>query len=98
MAETINGLYGAEVIHRLQEPWRSFLGRRARYSTGMGRLVHQPAAYWSPSERHPAVTANPRSRHYAMLEQSDMAADSNKMASATPGAVHPPDAHRVVCF
>ena len=42
LAETINGLYKAEVIHR-RGPWRSFEAARVR-DAGMGGLVQQPAA------------------------------------------------------
>ena len=41
LAETINGLYKAEVIHR-RGPWRSLGGRRVRHA-GVGRLVQQQA-------------------------------------------------------
>ena len=82
LAETINGLYKAEVIHR-RGPWRSFRGRRARYS-GMGRLVQQPAAPGGPPDNIPPAEA--AERHYSMLEQSDMAVlTSNEMVSAEPG-------------
>ncbi len=51
LAETINGLYKAEVIHR-RGPWRSFESGGVRY-TGMGRLVQQPAAPGA-HRQHPA--------------------------------------------
>ena len=51
LAETINGLYKTEVIHR-RGPWRSLRGRRVRHP-GMGRLVQQsPAA--RAHRQHPA--------------------------------------------
>lgn len=42
LAETINGLYKAEVIHR-RGPWRSLEAVRVRHAR-MGRLVQQPQA------------------------------------------------------
>ena len=42
LAETINGLYKAEVIWR-RGPWRSFEQRRVRHAR-MGRLVQQSKA------------------------------------------------------
>ena len=50
LAETINGLYKAEVVHR-REPWRSF-ERRVRNSR-MGGLVQQSPAAGAP-RLHPA--------------------------------------------
>ncbi len=52
LAETINGLYKAEVIHR-REPWCNFPGRGVR-NAGMGRLVQQPP----PSGGHRQYTAS----------------------------------------
>ena len=51
LAETINGLYKAEVIHR-RGPWRSLRSRRVR-DAGMGGLVQQPAAPGA-HRQHPA--------------------------------------------
>ena len=51
LAETINGLYKAEVIHR-RGPWRTF--EAVEFATlGMGRLVQQPPAAGA-HRQHPA--------------------------------------------
>jgi transposase InsO family protein len=42
LAETINGLYKTEVIHK-RGPWRSFEAVEGRHA-GMGGLVQSPAA------------------------------------------------------
>lgn len=69
MAETINGLYKAEVIHR-RGPWRSF--EAVEYATLEGvdwfnnRRLLQPIGNIPPAE----AEAN----YYAMLEQPAMAA------------------------
>ncbi len=51
LAETINGLYKAEVIHRVG-PWRSFEAVEYRHAR-MGRLVQQPATAGT-HRQHPA--------------------------------------------
>ena len=51
LAETINGLYKAELIHR-RGPWRSFEGRRIR-DADLGRLVQQPPPAGA-HRQHPA--------------------------------------------
>ena len=51
LAETINGLYKAELIHR-RGPWRSLRGRRVRYAR-VGRLVQQSPADGA-SWQHPS--------------------------------------------
>ena len=69
LAETINGLYKAEVIHR-RGPWRSFeaveLATLEWVDWFNNRRLLEPIGNIPPAE---AVE-----RHYAMLEQSDMAA------------------------
>ena len=69
LAETINGLYKAEVIHR-RGPWRSF---------GAVELATLEWVDWSNNRRLLEAIGNippaeAEERHYAMLEQSDMAA------------------------
>lgn len=51
LAEIINRLYKAEVVH-LRGPWHSFRGGRACYA-GMGRLVQQSSAAGA-DRQHPA--------------------------------------------
>ena len=69
LAETINGLYKAEVIHR-RGPWRSFeaveLATLERVDGFNNRRLLEPIGNIPPAEAE--------ERHYAMLEQSDMAA------------------------
>ena len=64
LAETINGLYKAEVIHR-RGPWRSCRGRRVRHaragSTGSSnRRLLEPIGNIPPAEAE--------ERYYAMLK------------------------------
>jgi transposase InsO family protein len=69
LAETINGLYKAEVIHR-RGPWRSF--EAVEYATlewvdwFNHRRILEPIGNIPPAEAE--------ERHYAMLEEPDMAA------------------------
>ena len=69
LAETINGLYKAEVIHR-SGPWRSFeaveLATLEWVDGFNNRRLLEPIGNIPPAEAE--------ERHYAMLEQSDMAA------------------------
>jgi putative transposase len=69
LAETINSLYKAEVIHR-RGPWRSFRSRRVRH-TGMGGLVQSSPALEPIGNIPPAAAEE---RYYAMLERPAMAA------------------------
>ena len=69
LAETINGLYKAEVIHR-RGPWRSFEAveyATLEWSTGSTTATSSPA---SGISRRP----KPRSANYAMLDDTPMAA------------------------
>ncbi len=69
LAETINGLYKAEIIHR-RGPWRSF--EAVEFATlewvdwFNNRRLLEPIGNIPPAEAE--------ARYYAMLEQSDMAA------------------------
>ena len=69
LAETVNGLYKAEVIHRCG-PWRSFeaveLATLEWVDWFNNRRLLEPIGNIPPAEAE--------KRHYAMLEQSDMAA------------------------
>ena len=69
LAETINGLYKAEVIHR-RGPWRSFeaveLATLEWVDWFNNRRLLEPIGNIPPAEAE--------ERHYAMLQQSDMAA------------------------
>ena len=69
MAETVNGLYKAEVIHR-RGPWRSFeaveIATLEWVDWFNNRRLLEPIGNIPPAEAE--------ERHYAMLEQSDMAA------------------------
>ena len=69
LAETVNGLYKAEVIHR-RGPWRSFeaveLATLEWVDWFNNRRLLEPIGNIPPAEAE--------ERHYAMLQQSDMAA------------------------
>ena len=69
LAETVNGLYKAEVIHR-RGPWRSFeaveLVTLEWVDWFNNRRLLEPIGNIPPAEAE--------EHHYAMLEQSDMAA------------------------
>ena len=69
LAEAVNGLYKAEVIHR-RGPWRSFeaveLATLEWVDWFNNRRILEPIGNIPPAEAE--------ERHYAMLEQSDMAA------------------------
>ena len=69
LAETANGLYKAEVIHR-RGPWRSFeaveLVTLEWVDWFNNRRLLEPIGNIPPAEAE--------ERHYAMIEQSDMAA------------------------
>ena len=69
LAETINGLYKAEVIHR-RGPWRSFeaveLATLEWVDWFNNRRLLEPIGNIPPAEAE--------ERHYAMMKQSDMAA------------------------
>ena len=69
LAETVNGLYKAEVIHRCG-PWRSFeavdLATLEWVDWFNNRRLLEPIRNIPPAEAE--------ERHYAMLEQSYMAA------------------------
>ena len=68
LAETINGLYKAEVIHRAGHGGRSRLSSSRRWSGWTGSTI---AGCWS-HRQHPAAEAE--ERYYAMTEQPAMAA------------------------
>ena len=83
LAETINGLYKAEVIHR-RGPWRSF--EAVEFATlewvdwFNNRRLLAPIGNIPPAEAEAA--------YYAQLAMTRIAAqDSNKMASGKTGAV-----------
>ena len=67
LAETVNGLYKAEVIWR-RGPWRSLGAGRVRHAR-MGRLVQQPQTagadrkHSAGRSRSALLCANPRARH-----------------------------------
>ena len=69
LAATINGLYKAEVIHQ-RGPWRSFeaaeLATLEWVDWFNNRRLLEPIGNIPPAEAE--------ERHYAMLDQSDMAA------------------------
>ena len=83
LAETINGLYKAEVIHR-RGPWRSF--EAVEFATlewvdwFNNRRLLEPIGNIPPAEAE--------ERYYAMLDNQPWQRDSNEMASGKPGAVH----------
>ena len=82
LAETINGLYKAEVIHR-RGPWRNF--EAVEFATlewvdwFNNRRLLEPIGFIPP--------AVAEERYFAMLNETAMAGDSNKMASGKAGAV-----------
>src|SRR5512135_2281579 len=82
LAETINGLYKAELIHR-RGPWRSF--EAVEFATLKWvdwfnhRRLLEPIGNIPPAEAE--------DRYYAMLEQTPWQRDSNQTASGKPGAV-----------
>ena len=69
LAETVNGLYKAEVIHR-RGPWRLFeaveLATLEWVDWFNNRRLLEPIGNLPPAEAE--------ERHYAMLKPSDMAA------------------------
>ena len=69
LAETINGLYKAEVIHR-RGPWRSFKAVELATRTWVGWFNHrrllEPVGNIPPAEAE--------ERYYAMLDQQKQAA------------------------
>ena len=84
LAETINGLYKAEVIHR-RGPWRSF--EAVEFATlewvdwFNNRRLLEPIGNIPPAEAE--------ERYYAMLEEPAMARNSNETASGKPGGSCP---------
>ena len=93
LAETINGLYKAEVIHR-RSPWRSM--EAVEYATlewvdwFNNRRLLEPIGNIPPGEAEAA--------YYADIENRLSQRDSNQIASGVTGAVQsrlqPPD-HKV---
>ena len=83
LAETINGLYKAEVIHR-RGPWRSF--EAVEYATlewvdwFNNRRLLEPIGNIPPAEAEAATMPKSRDR----LSPRDL----NEIASGKPGAVH----------
>ncbi len=83
LAETINGLYKAEVIHR-RGPWRSF--EAVEYATlewvdwFNNRRLLEPIGNIPPAEAEEALL-----RHAGKARHGRV--DSNEMASGKPGAV-----------
>lgn len=83
LAETINGLYKAEIIHR-RGPWRSFRLEAVEFATlewvnwFNNRRLLEPYCNIPPAEAE--------ERHYAMLEQPAMAAwTQTKWPPTNPG-------------
>ena len=82
LAETINGLYKAEVIQR-RGPWRTM--EAVEFATlewvdwFNNRRLLEPIGNIPPAEAE--------KRYYAMMAKTAVAADSNKIASGNPGAV-----------
>jgi len=69
LAETINGLYKAEVIHR-RGPWRSF--EAVEYATLEWVNWFNNKRLLEPIGNIPPVEAE--KNYYAMLDETDMAA------------------------
>lgn len=91
LAETINGLYKAEVIHR-RGPWRSFEAVEFATPTWVDWFNHrrllEPVGNILPVEPRNAIALCSTSRNGRR--------DSNEIASGRPGAVHFPV--RVSCL
>ena len=66
LAETINGLYKAEVIHRCG-PWRNFEAIEFATLEWVGRLLE-------PIGNIPPAEAEQQQQYYAMLDESAMVA------------------------
>jgi putative transposase len=82
LAETINGLYKAEVIHR-RGPWRrSRLSSSQLWNGWTGSTI---AGCWSPSETF--RRQKPRNATTPCWKKKRWRRDSNEMASGEPGAV-----------
>ena len=83
LAETINGLFKAEVIHR-RGPWRSF--EAVEFATlewvdwFNNRRLLEPIGNVPPAEAE--------ARYYAQFEGQPWPRDPNQTASGKPGAVH----------
>lgn len=81
LAETINGLHKAEVIHR-RGPWRSFDAVEFAALKWVdwfdNRRLLEPIANMAPAEAE--------ARDYALIEEPPWRRDSNEMASGKPGA------------
>ena len=82
LAETINGLYKAEVIHR-RGPWRSF--EAVEFATLNGSTGSTIAGCWSPSatSRRP----KPSNATTPCCNSQPWQRNSNQTASGKPGAV-----------
>jgi hypothetical protein len=82
LAETINGLFKAEVIHR-RDPWRS--AEAVEFATlewidwFNNRRLLEPIGNIPPAEAE--------ARHYAQADEHAMERDLNQTASGKPGAV-----------
>ena len=89
LAETINGLYKAEVIHR-RGPWRNF--EAVEFATWNGWTGSTIAGCWSQSatSRRP----KPRNATTPCWNNQPWRRNSNEMASGKPGAVHSCLCHR----
>ena len=83
LAETINGLYKAEVIHR-RGPWRSFDAEEFTTLEWVDWLNHRRLL--EPIGNIPPAEAE--ARYYAALEQPALAVWLKPIASGKPGAVH----------
>jgi hypothetical protein len=83
LAETINGLYKAEVIHR-RGPWRSFKG--LEYATLEWVEWFNNKRLLAPTGNIPPAEAE--ERYCAMLDEQRMAAQLSQIASDNPRAVH----------
>jgi hypothetical protein len=83
LAETINGLYKAEVIHR-RGPWRNF--EAVEFATLERLTGSTTVAFWSPSAtyRQPKL----RSSITPGWTRQPWPHNLNEMASGKPGAVH----------
>ena len=83
LAETINGLYKAEVIHR-QAPWRSFEAVEFATLTWVDWFNHRRLL--EPIGNIPPAEAE--ERYYGMLREQQMAARLKPMASGDAQVVH----------
>jgi hypothetical protein len=84
LAETINGLYKAELIHR-RAPWKTKESLELA-TLAMGVLVQPPQAARSPSDTFPLPKLKKITIGNSPFRQPQWTPDLNQTASMKPGA------------